>query len=192
MGCRRRTSTQILIQPYTLIYLDYIYEINRNKKQLAIKSAPKLNLGILLSVGLRFWEEHWFCRERWTGCPCSFCSWSIQPSALQLLNGQFDQTKWIIVPAENEIMVHEWMVSTQEFPSKMKEPLGLNYRRGLNSAFIYSFPVGPYIVKEILFFFLKILTCKFRQLCRGRMTTALRTVEAAPSVYAARPEGPNI
>lgn len=37
----------------------------------------------------------------------------------------------------------------------MKEPLGLNYSGSLNFVLIYSFPVGPYTVKEILldFFF---------------------------------------
>lgn len=65
------------------------------------------------------------------------------------------------------------MFSIQELQSKMKEPLGLNYSGGLNFAFIYSLPAGPYIVKEIImFFFHKILACKFRQLYRGT-TTAL-------------------
>lgn len=65
------------------------------------------------------------------------------------------------------------MFGIQELQSKMKEPLGLNYSGGLNFAFIYSLPAGLYIVKEIIvFFFHKILVCKFRQLYRG-MTTAL-------------------
>lgn len=63
------------------------------------------------------------------------------------------------------------MFSIQELQSKMKEPLGLNYSGGLNFAFIYSLPAGPYIVKEIImFFFHKILACEFRQLYRGPTT----------------------
>lgn len=42
------------------------------------------------------------------------------------------------------------MFSIQDLLSKMKEPLGLNYSGSLNFVLIYSFPVGPCTVKEIL------------------------------------------
>lgn len=74
------------------------------------------------------------------------------------------------------------MFSIQDLQSKMEEPLGLNYRGGLNFVLIYSFPVGIYTGKEIfLFFFHKILVCQFRQLYRGT-ATALRGVTATQSL----------
>lgn len=64
----------------------------------------------------------------------------------------------------------------------MKEPFGLNYSGGLNSVPIYSFPVGPCILTEILLFlFHKILGCKFRQFYRGT-TIVLGRVTAKQSL----------